>query len=214
MFGFFRGKKANDMPAIPTLMNITIGRAVEIEELAYKMWSDDCLVGLDSPTLEIVAQGHCDLGEGAHLHRFYPNDDSALLQMQGGDGVENTAIEEIVLWTYLDVHYPTSDGAWSKIAEAIRRPRFELAEHGVSYDRVWFNDSDGPEDPITYWETVHDDLEAAESRRIFQTAMLFGRGVNDGGDEMLLVNMEEPEHGDRCVSYMVGRSLTQHQLRA
>jgi hypothetical protein len=84
----------------------------------------------------------------------------------------------------------------------------------VSYERVWFDGSAGPEDPITYWETVHDNLSGNESRRIFQNAMLFGRELTDGGDEMLLVNMEEPEDGDRCVSYMVGRSLTQYQIRA
>ena len=214
MFRFFRNRKSDGRPAVPTLLNVTIGRAVEIEAMAYKMWSDDCLVALESPTLEIVAQGHCDLGEGAHLHRFYPNDDSALLQMQGGDGFDNTVIDEIVLWTYLAVHYPSSDSEWSKVGNALRQTRFDLPDHGVSYERVWFDGSDQPEDPVTYWEDVHEDLEGKNPRRIFQTAMLYGRGLQDGGDEMLLVNMEEPEDGDRCVSYMVGRSLTQHQLRA
>lgn len=214
MFGFLKGRKGDQRPSVPALLNVTIGRAVEIERLAYEFWPDDCLVELEDPTLEIVAQGTCDLGEGAHLHRFYPNSDSCMLQMQGGDGIDDTAVEEIVLWTYLDVQYPSSDAVWSKIATSIRQPRFSIPAHDVSYDRVWFDGSDEPEDPVTYWETVHDDLTGGETRRIFQTAMLFGRGLSDGGDEMLLVNMEEPEDGDRCVSYMVGRALTQHQLRA
>jgi hypothetical protein len=214
MFGIFKSRKSKQAPAIPTLLNVTIGRAVEVERLAYEFWPDDCLVELDSSTLEIVAQGQCDLGEGAHLHRFYPDSDSCLLQMQGGDGVDDTTVEEIVIWSYLDVLYPSSDAAWSQIAESIRQTKISLPKHGVTYDRVWFDGSTGPEDPITYWETVNDDLSGDRSRRIFQTAMLFGRSLSDGGDEMLLVNMEEPEDGDRCVSYMVGRSLTQHQIRA
>ena len=214
MFGLFKGRKSNQGPSVPAMLNVTIGRAVEVERLAYEFWPDDCLVELGSPTLEIVAQGQCDLGEGAYLHRFYPNNDSCLLQMQGGDGVDDTTVEEIVLWTYLDVQYPSSDSGWSQIKEAMRQTKFTIPKHGVSYDRVWFDGSTGPEDPITYWETVHDNLSGNESRRIFQNAMLFGRELTDGGDEMLLVNMEEPEDGDRCVSYMVGRALTQYQIRA
>jgi hypothetical protein len=90
MFGLFKGRKSKQGPAVPAMLDVTIGRAVEVERLAYEFWPDDCLVELESPTLEIVAQGQCDLGEGAFLHRFYPDNDSCLLQMQGGDGVDNT----------------------------------------------------------------------------------------------------------------------------
>ena len=214
MLNFLNRFKSETGPAVPTLYDVTIGRAVEIEEMAYKLWPDDCLIELASPTLSIVAQGHCDLGEGAHLHRFYPDDDSALLQMQGGDGFDNTEIEEIVLWTYLDVSYPSSETTWKEIRAQIRQPQYELPNDGPRFERAWFGDTTGEQDPITYWETVHDDLKGKNTRRIFQTSMLYGRTLSDGSDEMLLVNIEEPDGGDRCLSLMVGRSLTRHQLRA
>lgn len=217
MLSWLRGgkEKADVGPGVPELLNVTIGRSVEIDELAYKLWPEDCLVDISSPVLSVVAQGHCDLGEGSHLHRFYPEEDHLLLQMQGGDGHENTNIDEIMLWSYHDVTYPGSDAAWKADFDAIRQPAFMLrdGEQSFAFERAWFDHSAEAQDPMTYWETVHDDRSGNEGRRIYQTAMLYARRLDDGEDEFLLVNMEEPENGERCVTYMVGRPITRHQLR-
>ena len=213
MMSIFKRFKGEKVAALPEVLNVTIGRSIEIEQMTIKLLPEDSLLDLESTTLSIVAQGHCDLGEGAHLHRFYPNDDSALIQMQGGNGIDNVEIDEIMLWTYLDVSYPSSDTAWLEVRQLIQNPNYTLENYSAQFERVWFDDSDEKQEPISYWETVHDNLDGKTPRRIFQSSMLYGRTLSDGSDEMLLINMEEPEAGDRCVSTMIGRNLTQHQFR-
>lgn len=212
MFG--RWRKNREQAELPQILDITIDRAVTIDPMALKLWPADSLLVERPTTLMVVAQGHCDLGEDSHLHRFYKDDDTAMLQVQGGDGQDDSRVDEIMLWEYFDVQYPSGNADWDRIRDAIRQKQFVLqGEAGpITYDRVWFDTSDAPEDPMTYWETVHSRRDRSQARKIFQTAMLFARTLSDGEDEMLLVNMEEPEGAERSVAYMVGRSLARHNL--
>ncbi|MGH0003701.1 DUF2491 family protein [Pseudovibrio ascidiaceicola] len=214
MLRFWRKKK--NEPRLPELLGVTIDRAVTVDSVSIKLLPEDSLIEIPQQTFSIVAQGHCDLGEQSHLHRFYPDDDSILLQMQGGDGIEDQRIDEIMLWSYYDVKYPGSDHLWKAIQQSIRQRTYMLNGPNceVFYERAWFGDSDQPEEPIQYWEKVSENQTDKEPRRIFQTAMLFARELSDGKDEMLLVNMEEVEGtGERSVAYMLGRSLSQHELQ-
>lgn len=207
----FNRKKA---PSTPEVAGLTIGRSVTIDPIELKLLGADTL--LDSPQtgFMICAQGHCDLGEQSHLHRFYTDDDRYLLQIQGGDGVEDNRIDEIMLWYGYDVQYPSRDADWSDLKTRQRQSRFDLQTDtgNVTFDRAWFNHSDADEDPMTYWEEVRETRDSAAPARIFQTAMLFGRGLSDGRDEMLLVNLEEPEGAERAASFLIGRVLPRHAL--
>ena len=194
-------------------MNLTIGRTVELDPLAYRFWPDDCLIKLETPSWLVVAQGHVDLGSGSHLHRFYPSDDNAMLQMQGGAGGEVTEISEVMIWTYHGEVYPSSDQEWESFGKSIRQRTYTLPDGGQQYERAWFDTDEEEVAPITYWETVYDNREGTQQRRIFQTGMLFARTLSDGEDEMLLVNMEEPDDGDRAVCFMLGRMVSPHNLK-
>lgn len=210
MLGFLkkrgRGDKTDQSPVVE-MMGLTIGRTVEIDPLAFKFWPDDCLVEAERDSWLVVAQGLIDLGEGSFLHRFYPADDNSMIQVQGGDGVNHRDINEIMIWTYFGNSYPRDAAAWQGYLNQIKQPRFQLGADNTVYDRVWFADETGETDPMSYWETVYDNRSGTKSRRIFQTAMLYGRELSDGSDEMLLVNMEEPDFGDRSVCYMLGKTL-------
>ncbi|WP_068084940.1 DUF2491 family protein [Polycladidibacter stylochi] len=213
MFNFFR--KSNKQSALPQLHGITIDRAVAIDSVAVKILPDDSLMDVPTTAFKIVAQGHCDLGEQSHLHRFYPDDDRLLLQLQGGDGFNDERVDEIMLWTYYDVQYPSSEEHWQEVRDSICLPSFTLdgPNGAVVYERAWFGNSSRHEEPMQYWEQVFEDASGKKSRRIFQTAMLFGRTLSDGQNEMLLVNMEEDEKsGERSVAYMLGRMLAEHEL--
>lgn len=210
----FGKKRSTDKPPLPVVLDYTIGREVSIDPTFAKLLPQDSLLDILETTFMISAQGHCDLGEQSHLHRFYDMDDRILLQVQGGNGFEDVRVDEIMLWAYHDVAYPGSDSAWNAFRNAIRQPVYTLqaGEEKLLFERIWFGEEEGPTDPMTYWETVSDDLEGGATRRIFQTAMLFARQLGDGSDEFLLMNMEEPVGGDRSVTAMIGRPLTRHQL--
>ncbi len=213
MLKFWRKSSSEDK--LPEMLGITIGRAVTVDSISVKLLPKDSLIEVPQLTFSIVAQGHSDLGEQSHLHRFYPDDDSVLLQIQGGDGIKDERVDEIMLWSYYDVKYPSTDQQWHDIRRSICQTTFSLPgpEGNVVFERAWFDSSDQPEEPMQYWETISEDESGKSKRKIFQTAMLFARELSDGKDEMLLINMEEAEgSGERSVAYMLGRSLSQHEL--
>lgn len=211
----FRSLFSRNQPAaVPEVNGLTIGRSVTIDPVELKLMGADALLERPQTGFMICAQGHCDLGEQSHLHRFYTDDDRYLLQIQGGDGVGDARVDEIMLWYAYDVQYPSRDAGWDDLKVRQRQSRFTLqTESGEArFERAWFGHSEAGEDPMTYWEEVRETRDGAGARRIFQTAMLFGRGLSDGQDEMLLVNLEEPEDGERAASFLIGRALPRHAL--
>lgn len=207
----FNRKKA---ASVPEVAGLTVGRSLTIDPIELKLLGADTLLEPPQTGFMICAQGHCDLGEQSHLHRFYTDDDRYLLQIQGGDWVEESRVDEIMLWYAYDVQYPSRDAEWNDLRMRQRQSRFDLqTEAGsVEFERAWYSHSDAGEDPMTYWEDVRETRGSAAPARIFQTAMLFGRGLSDGSDEMLLVNLEEPENGERAASFLIGRDLPRHAL--
>ncbi len=212
MFGSLFKRSKGWVPPEP--LGLTIGRGITFDAVALRLLPEDTLMVRPDTTLMITAQGHCDLGEQSHMHRFYPDDDRFLVQFQGGDGVEEERIDEIMLWYFYDVRYPSGETDWDAARQAIRQKTYKLeTESGAqSYERAWFDTSNAPEDPVTYWEEVCDDRQGGGRRRIFQTAMLFARSLKDGRDEMLLINMEEPETGERSIAFMIGFPLERHNF--
>ncbi len=198
-------------PVVPEVNRLTIGRAAIIDELALKLLPQDCVMEFPSDTYAIVAQGKADMGEGVHLHRFYPNDDSVLIQVLGGDGFKTTFVQEITLFNVVECYYPSADSNWDDWKDKIRQTSFQLPEDGPRYERAWFDNSDSPEDPVSFWETVYDDRMVDSGKRIYQTCMLYVRHVGEI-DEFLLINMEEPDGGDRCVSILAGMPLSSNQI--
>lgn len=212
MFGSLFKRSKDNQP--PEILGLTIGRGITFDPIALRMLPEDSLLERPESTLMITAQGHCDLGEQSHMHRFYPDDDRFLIQFQGGDGHQDERIDEIMLWYFYDVKYPSGDGEWDSLKQAIRQTTFTLEGEGQDYrfERAWFDTSNAPEDPMTYWEEVCDDRSGAGKRRIFQTAMLFARPLKDGKDEMLLINMEEPENAERSIAFMIGFPIERHNF--
>jgi len=206
--------KRDKAPATPEVLGLTIGRVIRLDTMEFRLLPDDSLFVGPETDLMVTAQGACDLGEQSFLHRFYPDDDRFLLQVQGGDGHADTRVDELMLWYFHDVQYPTSDKAWKDHLSRLRQPQYPLhTDTGtVEFERAWFNDSPAAQAPVTYWEDVREARDQSDPTRIFQSAMLFARIASDGRDDMLLVNMEEPENGERAVSFMIGRSLPQHSL--
>lgn len=207
----FRRKKA---ASVPEIAGLTIGRSVTIDPIELKLLSADTLLDPPQSGFMICAQGHCDLGEQSHLHRFYTDDDRYLLQVQGGAGDEDDRVDEIMLWYAYDVQYPSRAADWNDLKTRQRQSRFDLPTDAgsLTFERAWFSHSEAAEDPMTYWEELRETRDSAAPARIFQTAMLFGRGLSDGSDEMLLVNLEEPEDGERAASFLIGRALPRHAL--
>lgn len=212
--GLFGGKKDEARgPAIPVVRNVTIGRSVRLDPLAWRRYGGDTKVQLRTDVLNIVAQGLIDLGADGFVHRFYTEDD-LMLQMVSPDaaGLEADDFTVFVPWASA---YPSDARARREWGDRLRARSFVDPEHDLpEYRRFWFGDADERQDPVTFWEEVFDDREGRHVRRIFQTSMLFARDLPGEGRELLLAIEMEPEGGDLTHEIMVGIPLNIGEFEA
>ncbi|MBC7667116.1 DUF2491 family protein [Caulobacter sp. DWR2-3-1b2] len=217
MFGKLFGRKDTaPVSALPAIRNVTLGRTVWLDTLAWRRLGDDLKFTLDTDTLEITAQGLIELREGGFVHRFY-TDDNVMFQAVTDDR-EGQRVTDITVFIPWDSAYPggkADEEAWAKRLRARTFTGPGLPE----YRRDWFGDEAESQEPVAFWEDVHDDRDGIPDRRIFQTSMLFSRDLPGDGRELLLAIQQENENEDtrqREVSFeiMIGVALGVGEFRA
>jgi hypothetical protein len=210
--GLFGGRKDDDAePAIPVVRNVTIGRSVRLDPLAWRRLGSDAVFQLDTDTLEIVAQGSIDLGVDGWVHRFYTEDD-LMLQMVSPDP-EGRLAEDFTLFRPWSSAYPPDSRAKREWGDRLREVTF--SDDGLpEFRRFWFGDADARQEPVSFWENVYDDRSGHRARRIYQTCMLFARDLPGEGRELLLAIEMEPEGGDLTHEIMVGIPLDVGEFEA
>lgn len=210
--GLFGGRKDEArVSAVPVVRNVTIGRSVRLDPLAWRRYGGDTRVKLKTDVLNIVAQGVIDLGADGFVHRFYTEDD-LMLQMVSPDaaGLEADDFTVFVPWASA---YPPDARARREWADRLRARTFTDADL-PEYRRFWFGDTDERQDPVSFWEEVYDDRSGRDPRRIYQTSMLFARDLPGDGRELLLAIEMEPEGGDLTHEIMVGIPLNIGEFQA
>ena len=209
---FGKGRRgAEQAPALPVVRNITIGRSVRLDPLAWRRLGSTAKFSLDTNTLEIVAQGRIDLGADGYVHRFYTNED-LMLQMVSPDA-EGLGADDFTIFMPWASAYPPDAGAKRRWADRLRARTFE-ADDLPEYRRFWFGDADELQDPVSFWENVYDDRAGVDARRIYQTSMLFARDLPGEGRELLLAIEMEPKDGDLTHEIMVGIPLNVGEFEA
>jgi hypothetical protein len=213
MFSKLVGRKDTaPASALPAIRNVTLGRTVWLDTLAWRRLGDDLRFPLDRDTLEITAQGLVDLKDGGFVHRFYTDDD-VMFQAVSDDRV-GQRVNDITVFVPWDSAYPGSRAdrdAWGKRLRARTFTGPGLPE----YQRLWFGDEAESQEPVTFWEDVHDDRDGIPDRRIFQTCMLFGRDLPGEGRELLLaIEQENEDRTEVSFEIMIGVPLGVGEFRA
>lgn len=205
MFGrlFGRGGGPAD-PGLPVIRNITIGRTVRLDPLAWRRHGGSARFTLDTNVLEITAQGLIDMGSDGFVHRFY-TDDELMLQVVSRDR-EGQRDEDHTLFMPWTSAWPPNPAARRTWMDRLKARTF-TAEGLPEYQRLWFGPEDELQEPVTLWESVYDDREMSAARRIFQTCMLFARDLPGEGRELLLAIENEPQGGDLTHEVMIGIPL-------
>lgn len=213
MFGkLFGGRNETRRSALPVIRNVTIGRTVVLDPLAWRRFGADTRFALDRDTLEITAQGLIRLDDGVFVHRFY-TDDEILFQVVSDDR-EGERANDFTVFVPWASEYPGDRADRSLWDERLRAATFQ-PEGLPSYRRLWFGEEAPRQDPVTLWEDVYYDREAtAPERRLFQTTMLFHRDLSADGRELLLALTLEPEDGDVTHEIMIGLPLSVGEFRA
>lgn len=203
--------RAQDASALPVVRNITIGRSVRLDPLAWRRLGADARFRIDSDSLGIVAQGRIDLGADGFVHRFYTNDD-LMLQFAGPDA-DGQLADDVTLFIPWASAFPPDGGAKRRWADRLRARSFS-GDGLPEYRRLWFGDVDEFQDPVAFWESVYDDREASQARRIYQTCMLFARDLPGDALELLLAIEMEPEGSDLTHEIMIGIPLAPGEFEA
>jgi hypothetical protein len=206
----FSKKPAAPAASLAVVRNITLGRTVWLDTLAWRRFGDEAKFELDRDTLEITAQGLVELKDGGFVHRFYTDDD--IMFQVVTDDAEGQRINDITVFVPWTSAYPGSRAdhdAWGKRLRA----RSFTASGLPEYQRFWFGDEAESQEPVTFWEDVHDDRDGVPDRRIFQTCMVFAREMPGGGQELLLALTQENEDREASFEIMLGVALEVGEFR-
>jgi hypothetical protein len=213
MFNRLFGRKAPLEPAnaLPVVRNVTLGRSLTVDPLAWRQYGAESKFPLDRDTLIITAQGMIDLDDGGFVHRFY-TDDHMMFQAVSDDRA-GEQVNDLTLFAPWDSQYP-GDRADRDLWKARLRARTFQPDGLPEFRRFWFGEDAPTQEPVTFWEEVHDDRDGVPDRRIFQTCMLFARDLAGGGRELLLAIEMEPEGEAVSHELMVGVPLEMGEFRA
>ncbi len=210
---FGSGDKAPPPVTLAEVRNITVGRTVSLDTLAWDRLGDETHFKLDRDALEITAQGVVALDGGQYVHRFY-TDDHVMLQAMSDDA-EGRASYDFTLFIPWTSAYPPSDRERRLWKDRLSEPVFDgAAEELPAYPRFWFAENDLRQPPVTLWESIYDDRTAtAPYSKIFQTCMLYARELSGGRELMMALEME-PEGGEVTHEIMIGIPLEMGEFRA
>jgi len=200
-------------PGLAEVRNITVGRTVSLDPLAWRRLGDETRFALDRDALEITAQGVIALDGGQYVHRFY-TDDHVMLQAMSDDA-EGRAAYDFTLFTPWTSAYPPGERERRLWSDRLSEPIFDgAAEDLPAYPRLWFAESDARQPPVTLWESIYDDRAATTPyARIFQTCMLYARELAGGRELMLALEMQ-PEGGETTHEIMIGIPLEMAEFSA
>lgn len=210
----FGRKKALEVNSLPVIRNVTLGRTMTVDTLAWRRFGDELKFPFTGDTLIIVAQGLVDLNDGGFIHRFYTEDD-LMFQAVSSDR-EGQDVSDVTLFAPWQSAYPGSASERTAWAMRLRAPGF-TSEGLPEYRRFWFGDEAPEQTPVSFWEELHDDRDGIVDRRIYQTCMLFARSVGNPDDdarELLLAIEQESEAGDVSFEIMLGVALELGEFRA
>lgn len=212
MFDRLFGRNKAPENALPVVRNVTLGRTVMLETLAWRRFGSALKFPFDRDTLQIVAQGVVALTDGSFVHRFYTEDD-IMFQAVSTDRAGQD-VTDVTLFAPWDSAYPGSESERAPWIRRLSAPVF-TAPGLPDYQRLWFGPDAPVQDPVTFWEDVHDDRDGVVDRRIFQKCMLFARDVDDdGGRELLLAIEQQSEAGEVSFEIMLGIALELGEFRA
>jgi hypothetical protein len=214
MFGKLFGRKEEAAPtnSLAVVRNVTLGRTVVLDPLAWRRLGTEASFKMDRDVLEITAQGLVKLDAGGWVHRFY-TDDHLMFQAVSDDreGFEANDFTLFVPWRSL---YPATGHEKRFWNDRLQDPMW-LEDDLPPFTRFWFSEDEGRQPPVAFWEDIWDDRAATRPvSRIFQTCMLYNRDLGDEGRELLLAISMEPEGGELTHEIMVGVPLSVGEFSA
>jgi hypothetical protein len=149
---FSATKDGEPTSALPVIRNVTIGRTVVLDPLAWRRFGGETKFALDRDTLEITAQGLIKLNDGAFVHRFY-TDDEILFQAVSDDR-EGQKANDFTVFVPWASEYPADRADRDLWSQRLRARTFH-PRACPPMTRLWFGEEAAEQDPVTFWEDVY-----------------------------------------------------------
>jgi hypothetical protein len=195
-------------------LGIYIGATVELDETPFILGGAALKIKMPGDRNTVEAYGLIRSEDNLTVHRFYlrslAGDEESVLQVATDrDG----AIEECRLFRSFDQIFPRLVEDWdfwlNRKEGYIGWPAFESKDDKTSYARVWFADDPNHVEGVKLTETIFFDRYGQQSATVKQTAMLYGRWVNEKEQvaEYMLVAMEEHSPREALINILVGIDL-------
>lgn len=197
------------VPTLPVVRDITIGRGVRLDTLAWRRLQGAAFT-LDRDTLEIMAQGLITLDDGGgYVHRFYTQDDIMLQAVSASaDGHDADDFTLFIPWSSAYPRAAENAAFKSRLEQA----RWDEPEVG-SFERFWYPGDDGLQPPVRLWEAIHEARDGPPVRHIEQYCMLYSRALGEDS-ELLLALAMKPERGELTHEIMIGVPLAPGEISA
>ncbi|HCR96502.1 MAG: DUF2491 family protein [Halomonas sp.] len=190
-------------------------------QLAELSAYSDALFGWDStPYHHVAAVGHIDLGQGAHLVRFYLDNDTWLQA-----NVENQRVIEYKLFDFYrvthlsDIEFDALINASDKKAgqlgaQTIAVEATDASERTCQFQRVWGDEASLWSPPVVLEEQVMT-TESVMTRSVTHHAMLYERPIEDSERmEYVLLNAEDDGEGGFMLVQNLGVDVTSVDIDA
>jgi hypothetical protein len=206
----FGGARDEEEAALPVVRNVTIGRTVRLDTLAWRRL-EGLNFSLGRDTLDITAQGKIRLDDGSFVHRFYTNDDVMLQAVS--EVADGSDADDFTLFHPWSSSYPATELDRSAFVRRLFKPYW--TEEGLPrFERFWYPGDPSDQEPVGLWEDVFEERTGEPTSRIHQRCMLYSRAVPPDGTELLLALAMKPEGGDLTHEIMIGLPLLPAEFTA
>lgn len=198
------------MSPLAIVHDLTVGRTVSLNPALWQRHGQETWFGLDHVDLAIVAQGLIRTEDGAHIHRFY-TEDEIMLQVvsRTPDGRD---ADDFTVFHGLASEQTQDERSRRAFIDRISKPWFD--HEGTAYRRFWFEGNDLDQMPVHLVETVFEDPSGRSARTVSQVCMLYSRPLPAGGSELLLALEVAGEDNRMSQDVMVGLPLTPADFHA
>ncbi|WP_346796593.1 DUF2491 family protein [Halomonas sp. Bachu 37] len=192
------------------MQGLRLDGRVKIQLVGLRAYEDALFCWDDETYHHIAAVGHVDLGQGAHLVRFYLDNDTWLqANIEHGRVVEYKLFDFYRVDHVSDAEFDAVVNGAEKRADALGAQQVDISSTQVAgkvctFKRVWGDTGSLWSPPVLFEEEVMT-TETIASRQVRHHAMLYERPIA-GSDrlEYLLLSAEDDGEGSFMVVHNIG----------
>lgn len=209
--GFFKKKKQAEPIDRKLPFDIHLGSSIEFDQSPYIVYGDKLKLSSPGETCIVTALGKIEL-DASRVYRFYLYDseneeNTSMLQIVVDE--DNSEIEECRLFKTEDEIFPEDQNEWGFWLDEeegyIGWHSFQDKTENI-YQRIWGEEDAEREEPVSFSETVFLDKYGENVSTIDNTAMLYGRWIDEENEmaELILISAEESGDDSALVEIYAG----------